>query len=231
VNGEPRWADSAARRDALIVAALARPDWYETKVAPRLVEAPGGCLIWTGARNRGYGMVGLPDRGPVVKVHRVNYLRVRGAIPRGLSLDHLCRNPPCCLPAHLEPVTHRENMLRSPAPAARAAERTHCPNGHPLVPGNLAVTNRSGRQCLTCQRARDAASDEAVRRAAAVLGMTGAQYRVAYGRSVARAEQIIAEHAASNAGRLLEAPPFTHAHHDRLRVSPDRGTFRQEQPR
>jgi hypothetical protein len=96
-------------------------------------------------------------------------------------------------------------MLRSPAPAARAAERAHCPNGHPLVPGNLAVTNRSGRQCLTCRRARDAASQEAVMRAAAVIGMTCAQYRVTHGRSIAHAEQIIAEHAASNSGRLLEA--------------------------
>jgi hypothetical protein len=35
-----------------------------------------------------------------------------GPIPPGLVLDHLCNNPPCVNPAHLEPVTAKENMRR-----------------------------------------------------------------------------------------------------------------------
>jgi hypothetical protein len=42
-----------------------------------------------------------------------------GPVPEGLELDHLCENPPCCNPAHLEPVTHAENNRR----AAQARQR------------------------------------------------------------------------------------------------------------
>ena len=36
-----------------------------------------------------------------------------GPIPEGLELDHLCKNGKCVNPAHLEPVTHAENIRRS----------------------------------------------------------------------------------------------------------------------
>jgi hypothetical protein len=35
-----------------------------------------------------------------------------GSIPENLELDHLCRNPACVRPDHLEPVTHLENLRR-----------------------------------------------------------------------------------------------------------------------
>lgn len=35
-----------------------------------------------------------------------------GAIPTNMDLDHLCRNPICVNPDHLEPVTHLENVRR-----------------------------------------------------------------------------------------------------------------------
>lgn len=35
-----------------------------------------------------------------------------GPIPEGLTIDHLCRNTMCVNPDHLEPVTHRENLMR-----------------------------------------------------------------------------------------------------------------------
>ena len=35
-----------------------------------------------------------------------------GRVPVGLELDHLCRNPACFNPAHLEAVTHKQNMER-----------------------------------------------------------------------------------------------------------------------
>jgi hypothetical protein len=45
--------------------------------------------------------------------HIVYWEGEHGPVPEGLELDHLCRNPPCVNPAHLEPVTHQQNMQRS----------------------------------------------------------------------------------------------------------------------
>ncbi|WP_414654556.1 HNH endonuclease signature motif containing protein [Intrasporangium sp.] len=71
-----------------------------------------------------------------------------GPIPEGLVLDHLCRNRACCNPAHLEPVTIRENILRG-----EPANRTHCPHGHAYTPENTRIDNNM-RSCRTCIRER-----------------------------------------------------------------------------
>jgi hypothetical protein len=68
-----------------------------------------GCWVWSGAVNeRGYGIVGTARHG-TMRAHRVAYERLRGPIPPGLQLDHLCRNRRCVSPDHLEPVTNAEN--------------------------------------------------------------------------------------------------------------------------
>ena len=45
--------------------------------------------------------------------HRVMYEQEVGPIPKGLVLDHLCRQTFCINPSHLEPVTYAENTRRS----------------------------------------------------------------------------------------------------------------------
>lgn len=47
-----------------------------------------------------------------VKAYRWSYEYHRAEIPAGLHLDHLCRNPGCVNPWHLEPVSPLENMRR-----------------------------------------------------------------------------------------------------------------------
>lgn len=111
------------------------------------------CWIWIGTIARGYGQ--FWDGQRVVGAHRFAYELLVDSIPGGLQLDHLCRNRRCVNPAHLEPVTRRENILRGAGVTARNAAKTHCVNGHELTPANTYIRPgaRPGRECLTCNRA------------------------------------------------------------------------------
>lgn len=108
-----------------------------------------GCWLWTGAlkeRAGGYGSFQLAKRKSVT-AHRFAYRRLVGEVPAGLELDHLCRIPCCVNPAHLEPVTHRVNVLRGEGIAAEHARKTHCKESHPLE----SIGSR--RFCRECARA------------------------------------------------------------------------------
>jgi hypothetical protein len=71
-----------------------------------------------------------------------------------LQLDHLCRVRHCVYPAHLEPVTPRENVLRGETVAASNARKTHCLRGHPFDEVNTCHwQSRPGRRdCRECKR-------------------------------------------------------------------------------
>lgn len=116
----------------------------------------GPCWLWLGATDpRGYGMLRVD--GKVRRAHRWSYEHHVGPIPEGLQIDHLCRVPACVNPAHLEPVTSRENtVVRGvTAPAAVNARKTHCPQGHPYSGDNLVTRRGGGRLCRICRRTAD----------------------------------------------------------------------------
>lgn len=76
------------------------------------VPQVGGCWVWNGTRTRaGYATMSVECK--TVYVHRWAYEHFVGPIPKGLELDHLCRNTRCVNPDHLEPVTHAENNRRA----------------------------------------------------------------------------------------------------------------------
>jgi len=111
----------------------------------------GACWVWTGRLNRdGYGEVRVD--GQYRMTHRIVYQHLACEVPAGLELDHLCRVRHCVNPAHLEPVTHRENSLRSESFAAKNAVKTHCPQGHPYDARNTYAW-RGSRICRACVRA------------------------------------------------------------------------------
>lgn len=111
-------------------------------------DDPGGCWIWRGATGHaGYGVFRGPDRN--VGAHRFAYEDVAGPIPEGLELDHLCRTPLCVNPAHLEPVTHAENMARG-----SIAAKTHCKHGHAYTSENTGRNPNGTRYCRACNRER-----------------------------------------------------------------------------
>lgn len=110
-----------------------RPNGYsrvpvEGRLWPRVVEDPSGCWLWTGAKNQhGYGVLSIPgakaNNFKKKYVHRLSWELLRGEIPDGLHLDHLCRTPSFLNPWHLDPVTHAENMRRGAAARAQKKEQ------------------------------------------------------------------------------------------------------------
>ena len=115
-----------------------------------------GCWIWKSVTDKlGYGKFHIGGRrGRHYGAYRVAYQLLRGQIPNGMVLDHLCRNPSCVNPDHLEVVTQRVNLLRGDTLAAKEASQTHCKNGHPLRGTNLdPYSLRQGcRRCIICKK-------------------------------------------------------------------------------
>ena len=129
-------------------------------IKARVTVSPSGCWEWQGHRSRtGYARTSVGSRKGV-EAHRVVYERLRGQIPDGLVLDHLCRVRHCVNPDHLEPVTFAENVLRGEGISAINARKTHCKNGHEFTEANTHRLADGKRVCRACNR-------EAQRRCAA----------------------------------------------------------------
>lgn len=132
-----------------MAAADKRP--IEIRIQEKIHPTQAGCWVWGGAlTTAGYPTIGMNAKTHYV--HRLLYELKKGPIPDGLELDHLCKNPPCVNPDHLEPVTHKVNTLRSDGPSAVCARKTHCKNGHPLSGANLILGRRGdGRRFRVCK--------------------------------------------------------------------------------
>jgi hypothetical protein len=115
----------------------------------RHVLTDDGCWRWIGGTNGvGYGLITLTDAmgRRTTGVHRVAYELFHGPIPVGMTVDHICWNPPCFNPEHLQLLTPSENAARQ-----RKASKTHCVNGHPYDDVNTYWrVGRGGRGCRAC---------------------------------------------------------------------------------
>lgn len=116
------------------------------------VDRTSKCWLWTGSKSTGgYGRVFWD--GKQRQAHRIAYELVTGAIPGGMELDHLCRVRHCVNPAHLQPVTQKENLRRGISPTALNGQKTHCGNGHEYTPENTRIIPK-GRRCKACDHQR-----------------------------------------------------------------------------
>lgn len=121
------------------------------KSGPVPESVPGQCWLWMGSRDRkGYGQLWNK------RAHRLSYEALVGPIPEGLQIDHLCRNPPCVNPAHLEAVTSRENTRRGFGPTSPAVRGVlnHCKYGHEFTPENTYTRQREGYTIRVCRRCK-----------------------------------------------------------------------------
>lgn len=132
------------------------PDTFVRKVLP---DPATGCWVWQGgvtggqpSRGREFQYGNYWDQTGQVRTyaHRFSYKTLVGPITAGLQLDHLCRRPICCNPAHLEPVTPRENTRRGEK-NGRKPKKT-CLRGHPYEGENVRVDPRGLRHCRSCEK-------------------------------------------------------------------------------
>jgi len=80
----------------------------EQRLYNRIIETTAGCWEWQGARNnKGYGQVGLERK--IILAHRASWTVTNGPIPENLIVRHICDNPPCINPNHLELGTYKDN--------------------------------------------------------------------------------------------------------------------------
>ena len=129
------------------------------------IGATNECWLWRNAAPiRGYTTFHLytgsnkptDGRQQTIFAHRMAYILTYGPIPKGFEVDHLCRNPACINPAHLEAVTRSVNWLRSDTPSAVNARKTHCLRGHLFEEANIwhSPSKPTHRWCRACFKVR-----------------------------------------------------------------------------
>ena len=139
------------------------------RLAATIAEIRGdedSCWLWPSRSRSGYGNF-RPDGNRSQVAHRAVYEHLVGPIPAGHELDHLCHtrdasctadlacpHRQCVNPAHLEPVTHAENVRRGRLTNRR---KTTCPRDHPYDEANTYLDPDGRRQCRACRDARHAA--------------------------------------------------------------------------
>lgn len=168
------------------------------RVWSRPRRATRGGILRTRLDKDGYPAVGLTQDGVKrhPKVHRLIGEAFLGALPEGMQTRHLDGNPLNCTLENLAYGTVRENCLdRRTHGTDWQVNKTHCPRGHELRPGNLdtAPSAAGSRHCLKCTRATSRATRQRWGRKpwecpfcglAMTLGARGRHLRKQHGASV-----------------------------------------------
>lgn len=104
----------------------------------------------------GYGLFHVKegDRWVTKWAHRHAFTLYRRELQPGETIDHLCCNPQCVNPDHLDAVSTGENSRRSPKTLQGAnVRKTHCPQGHNYA--ESGYLDQGKRKCRICVRARN----------------------------------------------------------------------------
>lgn len=122
-----------------------------TRFLDKVEVSENGCWNWIAGKSYdNYGK--FWSNGRSIMAHRFVYEYWNGSIDSTLSIDHLCRNPSCVNPIHLEQVTIKENIHRGFGLAGINSRKTHCIHGHNFTPENTFYTVVGKRKCRICKR-------------------------------------------------------------------------------
>lgn len=116
------------------------------------------CVNWEGhIRSSGYpgntscAALGIRSES----AHRIAYRMYKGPIPQNMEVDHLCCNPLCINPLHLDIKTRKDNVCRSWGTfAGRKIRQTYCVHGHEFSQENTYIKKNGTRICRSCNRQR-----------------------------------------------------------------------------
>lgn len=87
----------------------------------------GDCWLWTEPKRNGYGSFCLNYVN--MSAHRWAYVFTYGSIGDSLEADHLCYNPTCVNPMHIEAVSKTVNIRRSRAEQKKRASQGNWQTG------------------------------------------------------------------------------------------------------
>ena len=125
----------------------------EIRLYSKLKKLNNGCWVYPAKNGNGYGRIYYS--GKQLYSHRVSYEICFGKIPKGLLVDHKCRNRACINPAHMDIVTPKENVQRG----LRGSLITSCPAGHKYNFENTLYrkyrNNGQHRRCKKCHSDRE----------------------------------------------------------------------------
>ena len=111
------------------------------------------CVLWTGhIAKDGYGRVNRDSRNRSPQLaHRWAWEMLRGPIPDGYEIHHICGKRACVNTGHLQLVTRSEHR------ALERSARTHCKRGHPYAIFGRNHNGRASIYCTECKRITDRA--------------------------------------------------------------------------
>jgi hypothetical protein len=107
------------------------------------------CVLWKGNITQyGYGRwTSGPNRDK--GAHVVAWESAHGPVPKGMTIDHLCRVKHCVRVSHMEVVTRSENTRRK-----IVWYRHENPSCKQCGATEWLTDTRGARQCAPCGRAR-----------------------------------------------------------------------------
>ena len=118
------------------------------------------CWEWIPKTSKAYGLFSRKQDGIHKKVstHKYIWEKLNGLVPEGLEVCHLCNNPPCVRPDHLEVGTRSRNQRYSVMYGNhKESRKTHCKHGHPYNEESTywKISEHTGyktRDCKECHK-------------------------------------------------------------------------------